>query len=133
MLMNLIPQFWWSELDAFNVFSSMGVLSDLAHHTCARKYIKHIQFTPPELQDEIHWCTLERWPDIQAARQQENQAQNVRKDEPPPAAEKETGRGHDRIHWHSIHPPVTVPGRQGHKDMHIDGAKKVASFVPLSP
>jgi len=113
-----------------------ALLSDPARHKRASKYVEHIRFTPPELRDEIHQCAFERWPDIQATRKRENQTQDMRRDKPPPDANNgmwirwlKERRKQEKGAFTYIGIPHTC---QGYKEIHIDGAKRVASFVPLT-
>jgi len=63
-----------------------ALFSDPARHNHANKYAERIQFTPPELREEIHQRTLDHWPDIQTARNRERMTQGVKRKEPPPTA-----------------------------------------------
>ena len=99
----------------------------------AAAYIERVKYTPPELRTEVHQRALERWPAIQAER---NQNTTTSRREPLPTTYTN--------HWkkwlqfmYKNNSAFKYPGiprvGNGYQTIHIEGTKTLLRLLPLAP
>jgi hypothetical protein len=103
---------------------------------CAARFAEQVRFTPPELYSNIHQCTLEHWPEIEAARQKTYKSNKHIK---PPCTTgnsiwrrwlrevRESSKDQDEFKYSGI--PCIY---KKYQDAHIEGAKAMIAFLPLN-
>ena len=101
----------------------------------AAAYIEHVRYTPPELRTEVHQRALERWPAIQAERNQSQSTATSRR-EPLPTTYTSHWKKWLQLMYKGNsafkYPRIPRVGN-GYQTMHIEGTKTLLKFLPLAP
>ncbi|KAI0281507.1 hypothetical protein BC826DRAFT_1111367 [Russula brevipes] len=105
----------------------------------ANGFIDRVRFTPPELRCDFHNRALERWAATTQERTREARSR-ARRFEPPPSAPVDIWRTWLKHMYENATEkgkPFTYCGipriENDYQDAHIEGAKAIIAFVPLTP
>jgi hypothetical protein len=106
-------------------------------HRFACGYIDRIRFTPPELRNDFHSNALERWEELQTERRSTGTAHNGKRSEPAPSMSVSIWKrwlkeAREQSKDKQLrHPGIPFVG-SGYQTIHIEGARALLSFLPLT-